>query len=74
MTDYTSPEILCERRQSGIERKRLLCDACRWCLNRVEGWGAVACKEDGRKYPECRNDDRLPTFDPDIAAIEARKP
>ena len=70
MTDYSSPEMNTERRICGRIRALILRDACRFCTNRVEGWGAAACKESGRTYPLCGTDGRAVQFDPDYDQIE----
>lgn len=73
MSDLTGPESNCERRIAGVERKEMLKDACRWCLNRQPYFDVIGCKEPGRTYPTCTKDDRAPAFDPDLAEIERRR-
>lgn len=69
MTDYSGPERNTERRICGRVRAKILRDACRYCLNRVEGWDAVVCKEPGRTYPMCGSDGREFQFELDESTI-----
>ena len=73
MSELSAPERSAERGIcTRIRAKVYALGGCRACLNRVEGWGNVACDQPHRTFPRCLTTPGL-SFEPDYEKLKGVK-